>query len=77
MTAQSRGDAAHDPTPQPHRALVLHDSKLIADLLELTLNHGLFVVHSAMTLEDAERYSRHGCRTSRWWTWSTRQATLF
>jgi DNA-binding response OmpR family regulator len=36
------------------RALVLLDRALIVDLIELTLNHGLFVVRSASTLVDAE-----------------------
>ncbi len=41
----------HDET---HRALVLHDSALVVDLIELTLNHGLFVVKSAQSLSQAE-----------------------
>ena len=36
------------------RALVLHDRKLVVDLIELTLNHGLFVVHAATDLSEAE-----------------------
>jgi DNA-binding response OmpR family regulator len=36
------------------RALVLHDRALVVDLIELTLNHGLFVVRAASTLADAE-----------------------
>ncbi|MBA2381139.1 MAG: response regulator transcription factor [Chloroflexi bacterium] len=36
------------------RALVLHDANLIVDLIELTLNHGLFVVRSARDLGEAE-----------------------
>jgi two-component system, OmpR family, alkaline phosphatase synthesis response regulator PhoP len=36
------------------RALVLHDRQLVVDLIELTLNHGLFVVRSAETLAEAE-----------------------
>lgn len=39
---------------QARRALVLHDRALIVDLIELTLNHGLFVVRAATTLADAE-----------------------
>ncbi len=47
--------ASDDPAGgEAHRALVLHDSKLIVDLIELTLNHGLFVVRAAATLDDAE-----------------------
>jgi Response regulators consisting of a CheY-like receiver domain and a winged-helix DNA-binding domain len=36
------------------RALVLHDRELVVDLIELTLNHGLFVVRSARHLAEAE-----------------------
>lgn len=36
------------------RALVLHDRQLVVDLIQLTLNHGLFVVRSADTLAEAE-----------------------
>lgn len=42
---------------QPHearRALILHDRALVVDLIELTLNHGLFVVHQATTVAEAE-----------------------
>jgi DNA-binding response OmpR family regulator len=38
----------------PRRALVLHDRPLLVDLIELTLNHGLFVVKSADDLPAAE-----------------------
>jgi DNA-binding response OmpR family regulator len=34
---------------------VLHDNQLIVDLIELTLNHGLYLVRSADSLSDAER----------------------
>jgi DNA-binding response OmpR family regulator len=37
-----------------HRALVLHDRQLVVDLIELTLNHGLFVVRAACNLAEAE-----------------------
>ncbi len=37
-----------------HRALILHDSPIVADLIELTLNHGLFVVRRATSLAEAE-----------------------
>ena len=37
-----------------HRALILHDRQLVVDLIELTLNHGLFVVRAASTLAEAE-----------------------
>lgn len=36
------------------RALVLHDRPLVVDLIELTLNHGLFVVRAARNLAEAE-----------------------
>ena len=35
------------------RALVLHDRPLVVDLIELTLNHGLFMVRSARDLVEA------------------------
>jgi DNA-binding response OmpR family regulator len=37
------------------RALVLHDRQLVVDLIELTLNHGLFVVRAATSLAEAEQ----------------------
>jgi two-component system, OmpR family, alkaline phosphatase synthesis response regulator PhoP len=36
------------------RALVLHDHQLVVDLIELTLNHGLFTVRAAGSLAEAE-----------------------
>ena len=39
---------------EARRALVLHDRPLVVDLIELTLNHGLFVVQAARTLAEAE-----------------------
>ena len=43
------------PSPsETRRALVLHDRQLIVDLIELTLNHGLFVVRAARSLAEAE-----------------------
>jgi two-component system, OmpR family, alkaline phosphatase synthesis response regulator PhoP len=38
----------------PRRALVLHETSLLVDLIELTLNHGLFVVRAAKDLAEAE-----------------------
>jgi two-component system alkaline phosphatase synthesis response regulator PhoP len=35
-------------------ALVLHDHPLVVDLIELTLNHGLFVVRAARDLSEAK-----------------------
>jgi two-component system, OmpR family, alkaline phosphatase synthesis response regulator PhoP len=44
-----------DPSqPTARRALVLHDRPLVVDLIELTLNHGLFVVRAAANLAEAE-----------------------
>jgi len=43
---------------QARRALVLHDRKLVVDLIELTLNHGLFVVRAADGLAEAEQILR-------------------
>jgi len=42
------------PGGSPRRALVLHDRALLVDLIELTLNHGLFVVRAARDLAEAE-----------------------
>ncbi len=39
---------------EARRALVLHNRQLVVDLIELTLNHGLFVVRAAGNLADAE-----------------------
>jgi len=36
------------------RALVLHDRALVVDLIELTLNHGMFIVRAAASLAEAE-----------------------
>ena len=57
---------------EARRALVLHDRALVVDLIELTLNHGLFVVRAATSLAEAEailtdwraahRRGRHGSR---------------
>jgi DNA-binding response OmpR family regulator len=47
-------DQANVDARSPRRALVLHDRVLLVDLIELTLNHGLFVVKAARDLADAE-----------------------
>jgi DNA-binding response OmpR family regulator len=39
---------------EARRALVLHDRPLVVDLIELTLNHGVFVVRAARDLAEAE-----------------------
>ena len=41
-------------THEARRALVLHDRPLVVDLIELTLNHGMFVVTAAASLAEAE-----------------------
>jgi two-component system, OmpR family, alkaline phosphatase synthesis response regulator PhoP len=40
------------------RALVLHDRPLVVDLIELTLNHGVFLVRPARHLAEAEAILR-------------------
>ena len=40
------------------RALVLHDRPLVVDLIELTLNHGVFTVRAARDLAEAEAILR-------------------
>jgi two-component system, OmpR family, KDP operon response regulator KdpE len=46
---------ALDPAPvDAHRALVLDDRTGIVDLIELTLNHGQFIVRAAQSLAQAE-----------------------
>ena len=39
---------------EARRALVLHDRQLVVDLIELTLNHGVFVVRAAKSLAEAD-----------------------
>ena len=45
---------AAPPPGEARRALVLHDRPLVVGLIELTLNHGLFVVRAAQSLAEAE-----------------------
>ncbi len=47
-------DETSTPDLEARRALVLHDHQVMVDLIELTLNHGLFVVRAADNLADAE-----------------------
>ena len=42
------------PDRDARRALILHSRTLVVDLIELTLNHGLFVVQAATTLAEAD-----------------------
>ncbi len=44
---------------EPRRALVFLDRPLVVDLIELTLNHGLFAVRAASTLAEAEVILAH------------------
>ena len=44
-----------DRHEEVRRALVLHELPLVVDLIELTLNHGLFAVRAASRIEEAER----------------------
>ncbi|MGZ8437578.1 MAG: hypothetical protein ACXWXR_03440, partial [Candidatus Limnocylindrales bacterium] len=48
------GHVETPPHERARRALVLHDRPLVVDLIELTLNHGLFVVRAATSLAEAE-----------------------
>ncbi|HEX7347759.1 MAG TPA: response regulator transcription factor, partial [Candidatus Limnocylindrales bacterium] len=48
------GSAAGERDTSSRRAFVLHDSALLVDLIELTLNHGLFVVAAANDLAEAQ-----------------------
>jgi DNA-binding response OmpR family regulator len=44
-----------DRHEEARRALVLHELPLVVDLIELTLNHGLFAVRAASSIAEAER----------------------
>ena len=45
-------------TSGARRALVLHERTLVVDLIELTLNHGMFIVRPARDLAEAEAILR-------------------
>jgi DNA-binding response OmpR family regulator len=47
------------PDVEARRALVLHDRPLVVDLIELTLNHGVFAVRAAADLAEAETILAH------------------
>jgi len=47
-------DQPSTPETEARRALVLHDRPLVVDLIELTLNHGVFAVRAARDLAQAE-----------------------
>ena len=59
---------------EARRALVLHDRPLVVDLIELTLNHGLFVVRAATTWRRRRRSLPSGGRTWPSSTWTTTTA---
>ena len=44
-----------DRREEVRRALVLHEQPLVVDLIELTLNHGLFAVRAASDIAEAEQ----------------------
>ena len=48
------GHPSAAPERTARRALVLHDRELVVDLIELTLNHGLFTVRAAHSLAEAD-----------------------
>ena len=62
------------PEHESRRALVLHDRPLVVDLIELTLNHGLFTVRAASSLAEAMRCSPTGGPTLSCSTWTTTTA---
>jgi len=47
-------DPANDPVADARRALILDEHPLVADLIELTLNHGLFIARTARNLAEAD-----------------------
>jgi two-component system KDP operon response regulator KdpE len=53
VLADAARPGSHDGN-DARRALVLHDRELVVNLVELTLNHGLFVVRAASRLAEAE-----------------------
>ena len=55
-----------DRHAEARRALVLHDLPLVVDLIELTLNHGLFAVRAASSIEEAERILADWLNNSIW-----------
>jgi DNA-binding response OmpR family regulator len=48
------GVSARRDAGSVQRALVLHDLQVVVDLIQLTLNHGMFVVRAAGSLAEAE-----------------------
>ena len=69
------GSGPPGPEVGARRALVLHDRPLVVDLIQLTLNHGLFVVRAAQ--RPAPRRKRSWSTGARTWpssTWTTTTA---
>ncbi len=52
-------DHVNPDAVEARRALVLHDHPLLVDLIQLTLNHGLFVVRAATDFAEAEAILAH------------------
>ena len=48
------GELVNSVPGESRRALVVHDRPLVVGLIELALNHGLFVVHSTASLAGAQ-----------------------
>ena len=59
---------------EAQRALVLHDRPLVVDLIELTLNHGMFLVRAVQTLPRRTTSSMTGTPSWSCWTWTTTTA---
>lgn len=53
-----KADVVEASSGEARRALVLHDRQIVVDLIELTLNHGVFEVRSATNLAEAETILR-------------------
>jgi two-component system alkaline phosphatase synthesis response regulator PhoP len=54
VTLSNPASEAAPPVDNARAALVLHDRPIVVDLIELTLNHGLFVVRAAHNMAEAE-----------------------
>ena len=54
MAGRSASAKRQTDEDEGRRALVLYDRRAMVDLIELTLNHGLFKVRAAASLADVE-----------------------
>jgi two-component system KDP operon response regulator KdpE len=54
LTSARNGGDLEASRETARRALVLHDRAVVVDLIQLTLNHGMFVVRAASNLTEAE-----------------------